>query len=424
MVKLRESNRIKPQSVSLKELTEAFLGYRWRERLGINPEGNLEIAGKYHDTRLTESDAGAIGPSAFMNVTAWSGAVAGLYAAQMIDSFNNTPEYKIRSLFPDRPAAIWLGGQRLIDIFGPYAPLPKVGPGVEAPSLKLDAIWVETAALQKYAGKVEVAKELAEVDITGGGFLAKSKTVGQMAALRENENAISMITGITNNWKLGFLPDTSATAYNTYNPTITNTNTNTTYALTNQIVNPINDIGCIQKSREAIANLRNPLTGFPIDPIDFTTALVPWRLQKLFEAIDGADTLELLTQLTQNGFQTPPGTFPSAATGMRNPYKGELGTVIGDMWLDERMKRSATYSVTNPLFDNGLGLSDANANRWYRINPPKFGCRLVGWDVSVLDLQPQDYAMAVRALVAGQYCSIATTFQVINPYYVQANTVS
>ena len=122
VVKLRESNRIKPQSVSLKELTEAFLGYRWRERLGINPEGNLEIAGKYHDTRLTESDAGAIGPSAFMNVTAWSGAVAGLYAAQMIDSFNNTPEYKIRSLFPDRPAAIWLGGQRLIDIFGPIAP--------------------------------------------------------------------------------------------------------------------------------------------------------------------------------------------------------------------------------------------------------------------------------------------------------------
>lgn len=417
---------LRPNEVSMVQLTEALIGDNWRDVLGTRVghgsgrDWRDELAsGSYSHGRrhLSEADSGAMGPSAFMNVAAWTGAIAGLYAAQFLDGYA-APEYKIRKLFPDRKAEIWQGGQRLIDVIPPYAPLPAVGPGEEAPSLRLDAQWVETAALQKYAGKVELLKETAEVDISGGQFMAKAKTAGEMGAFRENINAVAIVIGTVNNFKLGFLPDTGATAYNTYGPTINSV------VIPNDLVNPLNDVGAFQKSLEAMSNLVHPVTGWPMMMGDMNTSIVPMRLENLFKSIAAAESTSALTQIASVAFQPPPasGLFPTFSTNMDNPYRGMFSNVISDQWFDFMHKRSAT--VVDPNLPAGLGLSDTTAYRWYRLNPAKFACRLVGWDLSVLDLNPSDYVMATRGIIAGQVVSVASTHQVLWPYAVQRNKVS
>ncbi|HXJ73000.1 MAG TPA: hypothetical protein VNM37_09105 [Candidatus Dormibacteraeota bacterium] len=423
---IRPDATLKPREVSLVQFTEAILGDNWRDILGTrvgqgdgNTDWRTELGpnGSGFGRRyLSEADAGAIGPSVFMNIAAWSGAIAGLYAAQFIEGYN-MPEYKARKLFPDRKAEIWQGGQRLIDVIPPYLPLPAVGPGEEAPSLKLDGMWVETAALQKYAGKIEIMKETAEVDISGGQFLAKARMAGEMAAMRENFNAINILIGTVNNFKLGLLPDASATAYNTYAPTINGV------ALPNDLVNPLNDVGAFQKSLEAQSNLVHPVSGWPI-AVEMNAAIVPMRLENLFRSIAAAESTSALTQIVANGFQQPPpsGLFPTFMTNMDNPYRGMFSNVISDQWIDAMHKRSTT--VTDPNLPAGLGLSDTNAYRWYRLNPAKFACRLVGWDLATLDLNPNDYVMATRSLIAGQVVSVASTHQVLSPWAVQRNKVA
>jgi len=423
---IRPDAKLKPGEVSMAQLTEAILGDNWRDVLGTRVgqgDGNTDWRSElgptgsgYGRRHLSEADAGAIGPSVFMNIAAWSGAIAGLYAAQFIEGYN-TPEYQIRKLFPDRKAEIWQGGQRLINVLPPYAPLPAVGPGEEAPSLKLDGMWVETAALQKYSGKIEVMKETAEVDISGGQFVQKAKMAGEMAAMRENFNAIAIVLATTNNFKLGLLPDTGATAYNTYGATISGV------AVPNDLVNPLNDVGAFQKSLEAASNLIHPVSGWPI-AVDMDTSIVPLRLANLFKSIAAAESTSALTQIVSVAFQQPPasGLFPTFSTNMDNPYKGMFSNVVADQWIDYMHKRSTT--VTDPNLPAGLGLTDTTAYRWYRVNPAKFACRLVGWDLAVLDLNPNDYVMATRGLVAGQVVSVASTHQVLSPWHIQRNKQS
>jgi hypothetical protein len=412
--RLRTDAPIPLASFSLRQFTEAVLGPDWADTLGLNDNG---FSGNGFRRLLSEADAGAIGPSAFMNVAAWSSAISGLYAAQFIDSYSNQPEYKIRALFPDRKAEIWQGGQRLIDIFPPYEPLPAVGPGQEAPSMKLDALWVETSPLVKYAGKIEVLKETAHVDISGGQFMSKAKMAGASAALRENENAISIVTGQVNNFRLGFLNDAAATSYNTYGPTINGV------AIPNDLTNPVNDVGAFTISKQALSNIKNPMTGYPM-AVELPTTIVPMRLEDVFMAIASAQSTAALTQIVSTAFQQPPadGKFPTFQTNMENPYRRMFSNIVSDQWFDHRHTLSTTQGDPNRVA--GLGLSDANAYRWYRLDPQKFAARLVGWDLSVLDLNPTDYVMATRGIIAGQVVTVASTYQVLNPYFIQRNKVA
>lgn len=399
----------KPSELDLRMVTEAILGEDWPNLLGLNNSGQAFP----RFSRVQESDAAPIGPSTFMNVAAWSSTIGGLLGATVLEGYEQA-EYDMYDLFPTKQAIFWQGGERYIDIMGPYTPAQEIGPGEPHPAMKMDGLWVEPGPMKKYGGKLELLKETTYIDITGGQIMAKAKTLGEMLKFRQNELALDITVGQTQNFKLGFLADSSATTYNTYNPTTAGPNGS--YALVNDSVNPLNDIGALQISDRLISNLRNPVSLLPIN-LQLNTLLLPTPLATWAQLIQSVGAVSLLNQTTAGPAQAAPGTFPNSMQTGQNPY-GKLTPVVS-RWLDYRHQLSTTSG--DPNMSPGLGLTGAAIYRWYRMDPTKFACRRIAWDMNVIDLNPNDYVMANQNIVAGQVANIAVMYQVLNPWAIQRN---
>jgi hypothetical protein len=191
----------RPTDFPFDVLAECIIGRDWKTILGLTRSdkafGFLEEFRRRPEgatSRFSEESAAPIGPSVWANVAAWSATVGGLMQAQFIEG-NKQAQFDVADLFPVKPAVFWQGGERYIDIIGPYKPAPAVGPGEEYPDQSTSALWVEPAPMVKYAGKILVAKETAAIDISGGQLLAKAKEGGMSLKFRENELALDVITG-------------------------------------------------------------------------------------------------------------------------------------------------------------------------------------------------------------------------------------
>lgn len=415
----RENGR-RPYSateISPAKLAEAIIGPDWKYHLGIDDSGE-RVAPNY--LRLREEAAAPIGPSIWGNVAAWTGAIGGLYQAAFTEGYQQTPA-DVVDLFPTRTAVNWQGGERIIDILGPADPAPAVGITEEMPDMAMSAMWIEPGPMQQYGGKVLVSRATAAIDISGGQFLQKAKTGGGSLKLREQELALDIITGQTNNWRMGFRDDAGATGYATYGPTITRPD-GSTNTIPNDLTNPFSDIGAVQKSNDAVAQLYHPLTDNPID-VDMNVALFPSSMQGWPEMFLFASSLSPMSQTTAVATINTAGggTFPNLKADSTNPWRGVV-TPRYSRWLDKR-HRDATTSG-NPNRSPGLGLTGANVYRWYRMDPSRFACRRVMWEPMSVDLNPSDYIMAVQNIIAGQVFHIAVQYQVLNPYAIQRNKVS
>jgi hypothetical protein len=401
----------RPEEFNLADLAEAMIGREYRQVLGLDRDREtIDIS---HIARFTEEAAVPIGPSVFANVAAWSSAVGGLMQAQFIDGYQSAP-YDFVGLFPTRPTVFWQGGERYIDIIGAADPAPEVGIGAEHPDMPLSALWVEPGPMKKYGGKILVAKETAVIDISGGGILAKAKTGGETLAFRESELRLDIITGQTNNFRLGMLTDSGATGYNTYGPTIV-TPAGVSQTIPNSFINPLNDVGAFQKSDENLAQLFHPVTGNPIN-VSMDVALLPTPLAKVGQWLAGVGELSAWNQTTSGPAQAAPGTFPNSVQNGKNPWQNVIKP-IESRWLDVRHRASTTQ--TNPNRSAGLGLTGAAAYRWYRLDPSKFAARRVGWEPMNIDLNPGDYILAVQGIIAGQVFNVAVQYQVLSPWAIQ-----
>jgi len=418
---LAEKPRRRPTDFPFDLLAECMIGRDWKEHLGISRSDNVvrrfeDMSRRYAGVSLfKEEGAAPIGPSVWANVAAWSATVGGLMQAQFIQGYQQAA-FDVADLFPFRPPVFWQGGERYIDIIGPYKPASEVAPGEEYPDHNMSALWVEPGPMKKYAGKILVAKETAAIDISGGQLLAKAKEGGQSLKFRENELALDVITGQTNNWKLGMLTDASATAYNTYGPTITNPQ-GTSRTIPNDIVNPFNDPGAMQVSDEQLANLYHPVTDNPID-VDMSVALFPTPMAKWANALNSADAFDQLVQTAAGTAAAAPGDFPNAMARMQNPWKG-LVRGIASRWLHQRHVASTTQTDTNRTA--GLGLSGTAVYRWYRLDPQAFAARRQMWPATSIDISPGDYILATHGIIAAQAFDIATMVQILNPYAIQRN---
>lgn len=414
-----DKRRYSPQDFNLEDLAEAIWagsgmgGTGWREALGFRRDSRtVEIP---RLLRVQEEAAAPIGPSIWGNVAAWTASVGGLMQASYLEGVYDQADFELLGLFPNRQPIFWQGGERYINILGPADPAPEVGIGEEFPDMAMSAMWVEPGAMKKYGGKILVAKETAVIDISGGQLLQKAKDAGKSIPFREHELIIDLITGATNNWRMGFRDDTGATGYDTYGPTITRPD-GSTYTIPNDIVNPFNDLGTLYKSDESIAQLYHPLTGNPIK-VNMDTVVMPTSMAAWAMAINAAATMTPMTQTTITGAQAAAGTFPNFMFQADNPWKGVVRRGLASQWLDQRHRASATQ--TNPNRSAGLALTGANVNRWYRMDPARFACRRAFWEPMSLDLNPGDYTMAVQNIAAGSVFSVAVQYQVLNPYAVQ-----
>ncbi len=411
----KSKRRKRPEQFRIDVLAEAMIGRNWRTVLGLDNSSKLFPTDKYFAEAaraglVQEESAAPIGPSMWANVAAWSATVGGLYGAQFNLGYESAP-YKLRDLFPVRQGVFYQGGERYIDIIGAYQPAQATGPGEEYPDNTMSAMWVEPGPAQKYAGKITLTKETMAIDISGGQIMGEASKCGEMIAYRESELTIDVLTGQTNNWKLGLLPDTSATAYNTYGPTVNGR------LITNSNVNPFNDVGALQKSDEYTTNLYNPVTDFPID-VEMGVAVFPTCMAAFAEAINQVSDFSVMNQTTINQAQPAPGQFPTDMLRMLNPWRGRIRG-ISDRWLQKRLTGSTTQG--DPNLTAGLGLSGAAQYRWYRMDPAKAACRRQMWGATTTSLSPNDWVMATQGIVAGFAYDISTMVQVLSPYHIQQN---
>lgn len=415
----RSVRRPKPTDFQFDMLAEAIIGPTWRTVLGLNNSSKLFPTHAYMSEAarmglVREESAAPLGPSMWANVAAWSATVGGLLGAQFTYAYESAP-FALKDLFPVRQGVFYQGGERYVDIIGPYQPAQATGPGEEYPDMTMSALWVEPGPAQKYAGKITITKETAIIDISGGQIMAKAKELGETLAFRESELTIDVITGQTNNWKLGMLPDTSATAYNTYGATISGPVA--TRTIQNSNVNPFNDVGALQKSDEYTTNLYNPVTDYPMD-VEMGVAVFPTCMAAFAEAINQVSDFSIMNQSTINQAQPAPGQFPTDLLRMLNPWRGRIRG-IADRWLQRRLTNSTTQG--DPNLTAGLGLSGAAQYRWYRMDPAKAACRRQMWAPTSQSISPNDWVMATQGLIGGFVCDMSTSVQVLSPYHIQQN---
>lgn len=414
----KEKRRYRPEDFNLEDLAEAlFGGSGWKEALGFKRDARtLELP---RLLRLQEEGANPIGPSIWGNVAAWTASVGGLMQAAFIDGFEQA-DYELVGLFPDRQPVFWQGGERYVNVLGPSDPAPEVGIGEEFPDMAMSALWVEPGPMRQYGGKILVHRATQAIDISGGQLVQKAKEAGGSLKFREHELILDLITGQTNNWRMGFRDDAGATGYNTYGPTITRPD-GSTYTIPNDLVNPLTDLGALYRSDEALAQLYHPLTGNPIK-VRMDTAVFPQSMANWAMAVNAASGMTPMTQTTIVGAQAAPGTFPNFMFQADNPWRGTVTRGVASQWLDARHRAPANSG--NPNRTGGLALTGANVNRWYRLDPRTFACRRAFWEPLSLDLNPGDYQMAVQNIAAGQVFSVAVQYQVLSPYAIQRNRVS
>jgi hypothetical protein len=399
-------------------VSEAILGRDWAKDLGLESSGEAFPVKRW----LSEEAIAPVGPSFFANVSAWTATIGGLIQGSILEGYE-TEDFDLVDLFPTRPVTFWQGGERYVDVIPPSEPAPKVGPGEEHPDARMDAMWVEPGPMNKYGHKLTVAKETAFIDITGGQIVQRAKNLGYGLKFRENELVLDVLCGQTNNFKLGLTSDASATGYNTYGATVPVGN-GSTGTLGNDITNPMTDpLTTFNASQEALLAYKHPVTGIAMPMANrLTTLVIPSSLQWFASYLTTLGQLQLGSQPASPGPGALGGTFPTGWTTGNNPFAGLFKDVRVSQWLYDRHTRSTTQ--TNPNISAGLGLSVANARRWYRLDPQRFAARRAAWEATVMDLNPGDYQMAVQGVIAGSVGNIAIQIQVLNPWAVQRNKVA
>ena len=394
---------------NLEAITEALLGHRWKSTIA---DGSW----------LSEEAVAPIGPSHFINVSAWTAAVGGLVQGSILEGYE-TADFDLVDLFPTRPVIFWQGGERYTDVIGPMRPAPKVGPGESHPDARMDAMWVEPGPMAKYGQKLTIARETAYIDITGGQILSRARDLGFGLKYRENELVLDVLCGQTNNFKLGLTADASATAYNTFGATVP-VGSGATATLANDIVNPMTDpLTTFNLSQESLLAYKHPVTGLPMPMANrLTTLIIPSSLQWFATYLTTIAQIQLGSQPAAPGPGTLSGTFPTGWTTSANPFAGLFNRVVVSQWLYARHVASTTQ--TDPDLTAGLGLTTANARRWYRLDPQRFACRRVAWDVAQVDFNPNSFAMADQDLVWGSRANFAIQIQVLSPWAIQRNKVA
>jgi hypothetical protein len=412
---LAKDRKHKCTDFKLDMLAEAIVGPDWRRILC--------------ERRWVQEEAAApVGPSHLANVGAWTAGVGGLVQGSILEGYETT-DFDLVDLFPVRNPAVmfWNGGERYPAIIGPSRPAPKFGPGQQHPDARLDAMWVEPGALAKYGHKLLVTKEAAFVDITGGRVLQAARDLGMGLRYRENELCLDVVTGATNNFKLGLTADASATGYNTFGATVP-TGPGTTATLGNDITNPISadPLTVFNTSQNALLNYRHPVTGLPM-PMSarLNTLLIPSSIAWFATYVNSIQQVTLGSQPAAPGPGALGGTFPTGWVTANNPFAGMFNRVVTSQWLYYR--HAAATASPDPDLSPGLGLTTGvagTANRWYRLDPERFACRRVAWEPTQVEFSAQSFFMLDQNIVFGAAADMALQVQVLSPWAIQRNRVS
>jgi hypothetical protein len=349
---------LKPRSLSIKDLGEAFLGRAGMRRLYERGPGGLR--GGRAAFAAEEVGGGALGPSEYQGINAWLGTVDGLLGAELLDRYNLATQVA-------RELVTWKMNVRVqenkLTRYGfPTAPTEDLQPGQEFPAGDLSADWVRANRMRKQGEVLSVAWEAMHFDQTDSLMDAVGGDNGLAVrfAVVIDERIQRSLWGIDNTYnRLG-------TVSNTYLAAGAYTNLLANHPLTNTTT-PIDE------AEQALLRQTDPNTGLEIAPPDDERFLIvtPYkfltasRLASPFGEELGAlsDPARMQTQQFYTGIR--PFRMIRATRLMMAPIAGTppgLGLTLAqaqERWIWGSTKRALQYRSAKDITTYRYSMTDS-----------------------------------------------------------------
>lgn len=196
-----ESQKIKPETVSLRGLAIGLLGEQSLEESLRTP------APQVMEFQRDVLEAGnEVVPSQFSNITAYNETVAGLLEAKILEAYQR-PEFIADKLVTNYPSN--KVQEKFIGISTPGDDAQQRQPGQPHPRTNLSERYVVTPVTKNYANAIDVTAEAALFDMTRQ-LMDHADQVGQTLALRKEYRVLNTFLGIDNTYSY------NGTTYNTY----------------------------------------------------------------------------------------------------------------------------------------------------------------------------------------------------------------
>lgn len=362
---------VKPHEFSLRELAEAIFGDTFDRHFTPNEAPD----------RRTLLEAGAIDPTAFLNINTFSLATAGLIEAGIIERFQN-PAFIGDQLVTVRPTR--MNGEKMIGVTGIGDKAANRPIGGTHPRADFGEHWIKTPELAEKALACEVTQEAVFYDLTGQ-VLETANSVGEELGYAREKTIADLVLGVVNPYSYN---DTTYNTYQTATPWI------------NDHVNVPVDYTDMQASKALFRQMTDPATGKEILVMPNTILHHSDREDTFHRILNSTEVRETSDAGARLTIMPPP---PSVSSNKP--------TLLSSPIFDNRMTAA-----------NGLALSLANAqDRWHHGDFRRAFMWMEAWPLRVKQASASEYMMIDRGIIAAYFANYRGVGAVREPRYVVRN---
>lgn len=356
--------RLKPHSFSLAHLGRGLLGDELFEDL-FDPESRrLSGIQKFMRADLLEAGEGAVGPSAYANVNAFTAVASGLLEISVMEGWQN-PTYIADQLAPPDPTKMF-DGRKVIGSSRIGDNAEERLPGMPTKRVQVGERWITQPRTVENALSAELTQEMVFLDLTGQA-ITEGQDVGTWLGYRKEVRVIDDFIGVNNTYSF------MGTSFNTYQTAGTWDND-----LSNELLHETNYEAVLIKFRNMV------------DPQSNTPVLIQPNA--------------ILVNMGK--FRTARQVLGDLAVGVQ--YRDAPGSTsnpqlirIGDAAYKGQVEILTSPIVYNRcVAANGLNLSAANAEKyWWTFEKGKALKYAQNWPLRVQQAVPNTVEMIDRGIV-------------------------
>lgn len=350
---------------SIRNLAEVMLGGEDAVERWLKPNLVHETLIATDGRSVLEAGTNAQMPSQFANINAFTGVVAGLLEAGIMEAFQN-PEYVISKMIPTKPSRQF-EGRKEIGIARPGDVMEERQPGMPTKRFNLGEHWMTQPRTVENSGAIEVTQEAVFLDQTGQ-LSEQANSGGDWLAYRKELRCIDVFIGVVNNFNY------KGTAYNSFISAGYFDNV----VASNELLYTDNLLAAEIKFRD----MTDPDTGTRV-LMSPNTMVVNREYVGFAAAVNGGDTLMYRSK-------------PADGAGVRQQYtsgpsvyKARGYDVIESALVFERITAA-----------NGLNLSTSNGKKyWWLFDRNKYMVYVENWGIRTQTAAPGQLDMIDRGVV-------------------------
>ena len=355
--------RYSANQFSLRDLAEGIIGENWPD--AFNPSILRRASIFERSNPVLEAGTGAISPSQFADINAFTAVVSGLLEISVLEQFR-APDFIADKLAPVRDTKMF-AGRKVIGATRVGDKAEERKPGMPTTRVQIGERWITMPATVENALSAEVTQEAVYLDLTGE-VLQNASDLGYWLGFRKEMRVIDAKIGVTNTYSY------KGTSYNSYLTSGYYTNDITG----NELVHWDNVQNCLL----AFRNMIDPETNTRVQIMP-NKVLV--NMEKLVAARSIMGDLAAGVQ-----YRDAPGSATQAQQirEFQNPYKGDF-EILQSPLVYQRM--------TDPT---GLNLSASNAGKyWYMWEEGKDLTYEQNWPIRTMQATPNSIDMLDRGVV-------------------------